>query len=321
MTLSDYLVSSHYTILDDEALLTIIGPDSLTFLQGQTTCDTRTVDASHAIPGAYCTPKGRVVCDFLLCEIAENHYALRLRRDILDSSAAVFGKYIVFSKAELQPENQDWKVFACWGDDVGTALHDALGAPAVETVSGEQYTSSCGDGFVLVQVDGEGTQFECYINTANHPELVEQLASAMSPGDVNTWRSLQVEQGVARIEAATVEAFIPQMLNYDLTGHIDFTKGCYTGQEVVARMHYRGKSKRRLFRATMTENVELHAGTPLYHNESSQSAGTVVNSALGGDGLPIALVVAPAAAKEKVMRIGDQNGSNLFLDISPDNTG
>ncbi len=310
-------MSSHYTHLDNEALLTIIGPDSLTFLQGQTTCDTRTVDASHAIPGAYCTPKGRVVCDFLLCEIAENHYALRLRRDILERSAAAFGKYIVFSKAELQLDDSDWNVFACWGDEVGTALRTVLGATPGE----DQYASCCGEGFILIQTDDEGTQFECYINTASHPQLVEQLASTLSPGSINSWRALQIEQGIGRIETATVEEFIPQMLNYDLTGHVNFSKGCYTGQEVVARMHYRGKSKRRLFRATMTDIVDLHAGTALYTGESSQSGGTVVNSALGANGLPIALVVAPVAADQNVMHLGDQNGPKLFLDISSDNTG
>jgi len=310
-------VSSHYTILDDEALLTIIGPDSLTFLQGQTTCDTRTVDASHAIPGAYCTPKGRVVCDFLLCEVAENHYALRLRRDILQSSAAVFGKYIVFSKAELQPENPDWKIFACWGDEVGTALQAALGVTPAETAPGEQYSSCCGEGFILIQTDGDGTQFECYINTGSHPELAECLAQAMSPGDMNNWLALQIKQGIGRIEAATVEAFIPQMLNYDLTGHVSFDKGCYTGQEVVARMHYRGKSKRRLFRATMTENAELQAGSALYSSESEQSAGTVVNSAPGADGLPIALIVAPVAGGENALHLGDPKGPILSYD-SPD---
>lgn len=303
-------MSSQYTILNDEALLPIIGPDSLSFLQGQTTCDTRTVDAAHAIPGAYCTPKGRVVCDFLLCMLAENHYALRLRRDILDSSAAAFGKYIVFSKAEFQTDNQDWKVFACWGDEVRTALQTALGVTPGE----ERYTSCCGEGFVLIQTDQEGTQFECYINTASHPELAERLASAMSPGDVNTWRALQIEQGFGRIEAATVEAFIPQMLNYDLTGHVSFDKGCYTGQEVVARMHYRGKPKRRLFRATSTVATDLPAGTSLYNGESSQSAGTVVNSAMETNGLPIALIVAPVAAEENVMHLGDQKGPILSYD-------
>jgi folate-binding protein YgfZ len=304
-------VSSQYAKLDDEALLHIVGPDSLTFLQGQTTCDTRSVDGAHAIMGAYCTPKGRVVCDFLLCQIAEDHFALRMRRDILDASAAVFGKYIVFSKAELQTTNQDWQVFGCWGDDVSTALQLALGS---FTHDEERYASACGEGFLVIQTDEKGGQFECYINTKSHPELVEQLATAMSPGETNSWRCLQIEQGMARIEHATIEEFIPQMLNYDLTGHISFSKGCYTGQEVVARMHYRGKPKRRLYEASMTQYHSLPAGTPLYSADSQQSAGTLVNSALDASGLPVALIVAPVEGVESGLHLGDPKGAVLRYD-------
>lgn len=302
---------SQYAKLDDEALLHIVGPDSLTFLQGQTTCDTRSVDGTHAIIGAYCTPKGRVVCDFLLCQIAQDHYALRMRRDILDTSATIFGKYIVFSKAKLQTAHQGWQLFGCWGDDVKTALQVALGS---FTLDEERYASACGEGFLVIQTDDKGGQFECYINTECHPELVEQLATAMSPGELNNWRCLQIEQGMARIEAATVEAFIPQMLNYDLTGHISFNKGCYTGQEVVARMHYRGKPKRRLYQASTAESHPLPiAGTQLYQHESQQSAGTLVNSATGSNGLAVALIVAPVEGTAG-LHLADPNGPILRYD-------
>ncbi len=75
-------MNCYYSRLNQEALLHIIGPDTLTFLQGQTSCDTRTIDESQAALGAYCTPQGRVVCDFLLLRLAHDHYALRMRRDI-----------------------------------------------------------------------------------------------------------------------------------------------------------------------------------------------------------------------------------------------
>jgi folate-binding protein YgfZ len=307
------LVSSQYAILDGEALLHIIGPDTLAFLQGQTTCDTRLVDDEHAILGAYCTPKGRVVCDFLLCKISENHYAMRMRRDILDSSAAVFGKYIVFSKAELQPDSQSWQLYGCWGEDARSALQAALG-PLSFTSKSERYVSACGEGFVIIQTNEDGTQFECYINTQSHPELADRLAEAMTQSDVNNWLGLQIKQGIARIEAATTEEFIPQMLNYDLTGHISFNKGCYTGQEVVARLHYRGKPKRRLFEASTDQGSALLAGTPLYSEQSQQSAGTVVNSAVDADGLATSLIVAPVEKMESGLHLGDPEGAKLAYD-------
>lgn len=299
---------SHYTVLNNEALLHISGPDSLKFLQGQTTCDTNKVSPDQATLGAYCTPKGRVVCDFILCQIGDNHFALRLRRDILESSATTFGKYIIFSKAELNPSDTNWKIYGCWGSEVKQALDSALGVKDRAAMPGLPYSSFGGEGFAIIQIDEAGTQFECYIDTQNQTELAHRLENVLSASDENTWKSLQIEQGIGRIEAATSEDYIPQMLNYDLTGHISFDKGCYTGQEVVARMHYRGKSKKRLYRASSTETQTFHAGMSLYNNSSSQSVGSIVNSAIDEVGQAIALIVAPVESGTQTLHLGDPKG-------------
>ncbi len=318
-------MSSQYTILAQESLLHIVGPDSLTFLQGQTTCDTRSVDSGHAIPGAYCTPKGRVVCDFLLCQIGEQHFALRMRKDILETSAATFGKYIIFSRAELDSSNQDWQLYGCWGSDAKAILQTTLGIAAADNEPDQRYNCASGDGYVLVQVDECGEQFECYINIGSHPALARQLTSSMSAGDTDNWLALQIEQGVARIEAATVEEFIPQMLNYDMTGHISFNKGCYTGQEVVARLHYRGKPKRRLYLAKLAGTEPPPAGTLLYSVNDSQNTGSVANSATI-NGQIIALVVATVEGINSGLHLGAHDGPAFHIDssnlnLSPGNTG
>ena len=300
-----------YTPLEQEALLHIAGPDSLTFLQGQTTCDTRNLDSSHALPGVYCTPKGRVVCDFLLSQLGEEHYALRLRRDIRAGSAATFGKYIIFSKAELDAGRDDWQVLACWGEDAGRALSDIFGATPAE-----RFGASCGDGFVVVQLDEDGRQFECYLDSANKPELLAQMGEIMQQSTEEQWQALQIGSGIGRIEAATVEAFIPQMLNYDLTGHISFTKGCYTGQEVVARLHYLGKPKRRMYLAELSGSEPPTAGTPLFSSDTGQSVGNVVNSAVA-DGQLIGLVVATADGVENGLHLGAVEGPALTIGELP----
>jgi folate-binding protein YgfZ len=302
-------VSSYYTVLNNEALLHISGPDTLKFLQGQTTCDTSKVGPEQATPGSYCTPKGRVVCDFILCQLEENHFALRMRRDILETSAATFSKYIMFSKAELSQVDTNWKIFGCWGSDAKQAVYSALGVQnTVEAAQGLPFSSYCGEGLTIVQIDETGTQFECYIDVQSRPELALQLEGALSASDENTWKALQIEQGIGRIEASTSEDYIPQMLNYDLTGHVSFDKGCYTGQEVVARMHYRGKSKKRLFRAASAETQAFLAGTALYNDSSTQSVGSIVNSALDETGQSIALIVAPVESDTQSLHLGDPEG-------------
>ncbi len=259
-----------YSPLAHETLLEIQGPDTLTFLQGQLSCDTRELSDTQAVPGIYCTPKGRTVADLLLIQLGEDHIGLRLRRDICEHTAAVLGKYIVFSKAELQPQADNWELFGCWGEGAGALVTDLAG----QDIAGP-YACVRGDDFVAVQVDAAGQQFECYGKAGG--SLAQRLAEHCEPGTQEAWQALEIARGVARIEAETVEEFIPQMLNYDLTGHISFTKGCYTGQEVVARLHYRGTPKRRTYLGELHSAELPKAGAPLFSAGGAQSVGNVVN--------------------------------------------
>ena len=267
-------MSAFFAPLQTEAMLHISGPDSLTFLQGQTTCDTRDVGPSRAVPGAYCNVQGRMVCDFLLLELAQEQFALRLKADTLENAAATFGKYIVFSKAKLQADNRDWQVFGCWGESAADSLRSLK-----LTLPSGRYQAISGDGYVLVQMDDAGTQFEAYINTRDHHAHLDALSAALTEAPESNWQALQIRAGIGRVEGPNIEELLPQMLNFDVTGHVSFTKGCYTGQEIVARLHYRGKAKRRMYLGQSEGPAEAAAGTALFNVGSDQSVGTVVNSA------------------------------------------
>jgi folate-binding protein YgfZ len=293
--------------LPQEALLHIEGPDTLTFLQGQTTCDTREIGPTRGALGAYCTPQGRVVCDFLLATLGAEHVALRMRRDILEPAAAVFGKYIVFSRAELDPGRDGWRVAALWGPSAEDVLRDTLGtAPATPL------DAVCEPGITVVRRDGADAAFECY-GAAENP-LFDRLAAAADAGTENDWQLREIRAGVGRIEAATMERFVPQVLNYDLTGHVNFTKGCYTGQEVVARLHYRGTSKRRAFLAQLDSPAE--PGAALFSAGGTQAVGDVVNCAPAAAGFE-ALVSATTASADSTLRLGSADGPAVSLSPPP----
>ena len=299
-------MNCQFSILEDEALLHISGPDSLTFLQGQTTCDTQEVGGARATQGLYCTPQGRVVCDFLLLQLEDGHFAMRMRRDIREHAASVFGKYIVFSKAQLDATNDEWRVVAVWGEAAAATLEKALGVkPAArhEAVT----AGSC----IAVQLDDSGHAFECYGRDVE--ALLEVLSEAAQPCEESAWQRMQILAGIPRIEAATIEMFVPQVLNYDLTGHISFTKGCYTGQEVVARLHYRGKSKRRTFLAQPGEAAG--AGDPVFSVDGAQSIGNVVNCAVGEPRL--ALVSATLEAPQLELHLHSAEGPPVSLSQPP----
>lgn len=301
----------HYTTLGHEALLHVVGPDTLKFLQGQTSCDTRRIDANHALPGVFCTPKGRVVCDFLLCELGPDHFALRLRRDIRAASSAGFGKYIIFSKAELEDSREDWITIAVWGVDARTALATHFGE-----VTTERFGASAGEDFVLVQTDESGQQFECFLHESSAQQHLDALQAEMTPSTESEWQALQIANGSARIEAATVEEFVPQTLNYDRTGHISFKKGCYTGQEVVARLHYLGKSKRRTYVAELPSGTDCAAGSAVYDAKSGSEAGNIVNCCTVGEKIH-ALVAAATSSLPHGLLLGAANGPALTLGKLP----
>ena len=305
-------MSNFYTPLEQEALLHISGPDTQTFLQGQVTCDVRQVAADNSLPGAYCTPQGRVVCDFLLCQLQEQHLALRLRRDLRTTAADVFGKYIIFSKAELDSENDDWQLFGCWGAGVASALQGIFGS-----MPGGASAGASGDGFRGVQTDSRGERFECYVHKSRLPSIIEGLESTLQRAVEPDWQALDINAGIARLQAATSGEFVPQMLNFDLTGHISFNKGCYTGQEVVARLHYRGTPKRRLYRARLPGDVPAQPGDAVYGSSSDQSVGNLVNVVQSANDSASALLVATVATVDEGLHLQSPGGPALELGELP----
>ncbi|TGD74653.1 folate-binding protein [Mangrovimicrobium sediminis] len=286
-------MNGYFSALPGEGLLHIAGPDTLTFLQGQTTCDTRKLSATQALPGAYCTAQGRMVCDFLLVQLDAEHVALRMRRDILDTAAATLGKFIVFSKAKIDIARDDWRAFGCWGEDAPGVLSDVVGSEP----GSEDYAAASAPGIVAVRAPGAEIAFEVFIDTQNHAELVATLRERLQAGDESQWRALQMRAGVARVEAATSGEFIPQLFNYDLTGHVSFNKGCYTGQEIVARLHYRGKPKQRAYLAEVATGETPAPGSKLYTDGLGASTGEIVNSVqVDGKALCLAVATGPGVA-------------------------
>ena len=253
---------SHYGILSIE------GPEAEQFLQGQITCSAPGVTPALSSPGAYCTPKGRVVASFQLLRPRDDAFWLRMRGDLLETAARAFGKYIVFSKAKLA--TVDLVGIGLHGAGVGAVLRDLLGA-LPET---QHATVGHGDG-LLLRGDADGTRFEYWGPAAAATALWSHCAPRCTAVGPHYWRHLQIRAGNAEICAATSELFLPHQLNYHATGAINFNKGCYTGQEIVARTHYRGQVKRHLLCATV--NGPAPAAGSAITDTAGKAVGDVVN--------------------------------------------
>ncbi|MEQ9465492.1 MAG: hypothetical protein RJQ10_17660 [Haliea sp.] len=283
------------TWLQAEALLEVTGRDAVTFLHNQASCDLKHLEPGRASYGTFCNPQGRVLADFIALALGPERMLLRLRRDILDGTLAALGRFALFSKVTLSAASDEWRLLGCQGPGVAASLRQLFAdVPAADLAW------SGGTGAILLQLDGSGESFEVWINRAEQPDLLQQLEAAL-PANASEvgWEVATLRRGIARITAATTGELLPQQLNYDLSGHINFRKGCYPGQEVIARMHYKGKAKRRLVLVQLPAGAAASAGEPLYLQGKEQPAAQVVNAAATGDGITLALVTTTLTAAEE----------------------
>ncbi|MEE8057368.1 MAG: folate-binding protein [Pseudomonadales bacterium] len=266
-------------------LLAVNGPDSAKFLQGQTTCNLNEIDDHNSRPGSYCTPKGRMVTSFHIARSDSEHYYLRMHRSLVASSKAVLAKYIVFSNAEQTIANNDYLIVGIYGDKAAASISQSFGTRPTN-LNG----SVTSGGNIAIQRDEASKCYECWIQSTEIATLWPKLSEGLILQGSKTWELLMIRSGQGEVTEATVEMFIPQMLNYHITGAVNFTKGCYTGQEIVARMQYRGKLKRRMYRIQV-ETTALGPGTNLYTPDREQSVGNIVNAVSTGESLTEALAV------------------------------
>lgn len=270
-----------HTVLDHEALLAVRGVDAGRFLQGQLTCNIQYLSPQRAGLGARCTVKGRMLSSFRILAEGDG-YLLALDSQLLEKQLADLKKYAVFSKATLTDESSAWQRFGLQQAEV---LLDSLGLqPAPEPNS-----LISRDGLLAVRCSAD--RVELWVPTEQAAAIEQQLADALPRGTLNDWLLGQVRAGIGQVFAATSELFIPQMINLQAVDGVSFKKGCYTGQEIVARMQYRGKLKRRLYRLALAGPQLPAPGTVLHNGEHPGSAGEVVLAASCEQGCELLAVI------------------------------
>lgn len=217
----------------------ISGPDTVTFLQGQVSCDVTALSAELSLSGALCNLKGRVIADFRLLRDGED-FLLQTQAGMAQVILAVLKKYAVFSKVDLRLETQT-AATGLLGEDCAATVEQLLGQVPERSNGVVQR-----DGISAIALAGSAPRFEIWSQPAQHSSLQQQL-QALPQGEAGDWLRQEMRAGILHVTPELSEQYTPQLLNYDISGVINFRKGCYTGQEVVARMYYRGKAKKRLY--------------------------------------------------------------------------
>lgn len=293
------------------ALIRFTGPDARVFLQGQLTCDVEALTPETSTYGSYCTPKGRILSTFLLWRAGEDYF-MQLPAALREPVQKRLSTFILRSKVKALDATDEWALLGVSGRSAA-----ALARLVSGTAPGAVHGVTHGKDAIIIRLPGE--RFEFIVPAAKAQPIKDMLAHQAEVTDERYWEWLDIRAGVPMVTPATQEAFVPQMANLDLIGGVSFTKGCYPGQEIVARTHYRGTLKQRMYRASVTEGEPPHPGDKLYSPETGdQSCGMIVNAAPAPDGIfDVLAVMQIAAADRGEVHLRSPDGPDLELQPLP----
>ena len=295
--------SAFFCTLSHEGVLAVRGSDASKFLQGQLTCNLNYLSDTQASLGARCTQKGRMQSSFRIL-LEGDGVLLAMASELLEPQLADLKKYAVFSKSKLTDESAAWVRFGLVEADAAlTALGLDL-PPDTDSVARHA-------GLIAIRVSPGRT--ELWTPAAQAQSLATQLSSTLAQGSLNDWLLGQIRAGIGQVMPATRELFIPQMLNLQAVGGVSFKKGCYTGQEIVARMQYLGKLKRRLYRLQLDASDLPEPGTALFAPTHGSSIGEVVLAAHAEQGIELLAVLQAEAAEGANLHLGALEGPTLHL--------
>jgi len=298
--------------LSDLSCLRARGADALSFLNGQVSNDVRHVDRTHAQLAAWCNPKGRVLA-LLRVLRRDDEYCLLLPRALRETVLARLRMYILRAKVVLDHADDEWVLFGLAGPQAESLLREVVGeAPATAGAC----TSH--DKVTVVRVSDGPARFLIVAPMDAVIGLWERLRPRARPVGGDRWRWFDIVAGIPQVYPETAEAFVPQMLNLELLGGVDFKKGCYPGQEIVARLHYRGGLKQRMYR--LQSRADTQPGVPVYAPDlpGDQATGAVVDAvAAPGGGTDLLAVVHVTSAARGELHLAAQSGPAARLSVLP----
>ncbi|MEG0786669.1 MAG: folate-binding protein [Comamonas sp.] len=275
-------------------VIRVQGDDAASFLHGQLTNDFALLDLQHARLAAFCSAKGRMQASMIGFKRAPDDILLVCSLDLLAQTLKRLSMFVLRAKAKLTDATQDFQLLGL----VGSAVPDASQAPwAVQTL---------GDAHIVHLYPAAGQARALWVAPAG-------TAAPQGPAlSAEQWQWSEVASGIATLSLSAYELFVPQMLNYESVGGVNFKKGCYPGQEVVARSQFRGTLKRRAFIVHAANEVQ--AGAEVFAaSDAEQATGTIVQAAPAPDGGWDAIVSMQISSAQEALTAGSANGEPLTL--------
>ena len=258
-------------------LIRFAGDDARQFLNGQLSCDVNSLEPLHACYGSYSTAKGRMLASFLLWRDAAGFF-MQLPGSVREATQKRLSMYILRSKVKAEDASGAHVLIGVAGKDAGAIVN-----PLFAELPAEPLALTSAEGASLLRLSAD--RYQIIASPERAPTLRDAIAKDAAPVGPEVWDWLNIRAGIPFITPATQEQFVPQMANLDAIGGVSFSKGCYPGQEIVARMHYLGRLKQRMYLASVAADEAPQPGDKLYSaGTGEQACGMIVNAAAAPDG-------------------------------------
>ncbi len=291
----------------DLGVIAATGEEAPSFLHNQLTNDVLGLDGSHARLAGYCSAKGRLLATLLMWKSGDE-IMLALPREQLAATLKRLQMFVLRSKVKLRDASAEYALLGL-----------ALPPGAIPGLPSQPWGQVSLDGGTLVRTpDAAGLQRALWAGSVSNAMSVWTAWSAqVKPAPSSVWRWTDILAGQPQVLESTREQFVPQMINFELVGGVNFRKGCYPGQEVVARSQYLGKLKRRALIA-FADDASVTAGVEVFSDaDPGQPCGMVVNAEAGPDGRVACLVEMKLAAAASTVRLRSAEGPALVFGQLP----
>jgi folate-binding protein YgfZ len=308
-------MKNNYYSLDHYEFVRISGADTISFLQGQLSCNTELLSETQSLAGVLCNLKGRVIADFHIIKQG-NDCLLQCQQGMAQSIINTLAKYAVFSKVEISLLNAD---STQPGTDISAiGLIDQQIDKLAQTVGVKLPTDDNGmvqsADFSIIRLPGQ--RIEIWFNGVSAREQLLSELDLLESKELEAWHRADISSGIIHVTPISSEEYTPQLLNYDISGLIDFTKGCYTGQEVVARMYYRGTAKKRLYLANSSHTISADSQVLITSDGTGKDGGSeILAYSNSDDDTPLLLVILPTEVVESAAPLRLSNHADSVVNI------
>ncbi len=299
--------------LSQYSTIVIAGEDASTFMQGQFTNDVNDINDDTCQISGFCNKKGRMLANFRLF-MHQGNYFISIKNNLVENSISHLQNYVLRSHVAIQDVSEQLIHLGLSGNNTAELL-----SPFIDNVSEETNSVSYNDDYIALRVAGTTSRYEIFCSFEHAKTLWEKISQQVSVVNSSAWDYLNIQAGTPLIDINTSGEFVPQMTNMELINGVSFTKGCFTGQEIVARMHYLGKVKKRTFKIHIAAKEKPETGDKLFaeNARAGQNTGAILQVEENPESGYDALAVIQIADTESKLFLNDADGPAVSIETLP----